>query len=44
MADKNLAQEVVDDVITDPDADADGPTPPAPPQTIEAEPSDPPSR
>ena len=42
MADKeNLAQEVVDDLITDPDKDAERRPAPKPPQTIDNEPSGP---
>lgn len=45
MSDKeNGLQEVVDDLITDPDKDAEQ-RPPAPPQTIADEPNgDPPAR
>ena len=39
MAKENTLQEVVDDMLTDPDKDADAPRPPAPPQTTDAEPS-----
>ena len=45
MSDKeNAAQEVVDDLITDPDKDAEGRPMPKPPQTIDNEPNDPGSR
>lgn len=36
MTDRNTAEEVADDMLTDPDKDARS-KPPAPPQTIEAE-------
>ncbi|WP_425230533.1 hypothetical protein [Sphingomonas sp.] len=36
---ENAVQEIADDLLTDPDKDAEGKPPPAPPQTIEAEPS-----
>ena len=39
MADDNAAQEVVDDMLTDPDKDAAGKPAPVPPQTIDAEPT-----
>ncbi len=40
MTDKpNAPQEIVEDLLTDPDADADRSPPPAPPQTIGNEPS-----
>lgn len=39
MTDKNAAQEVADDLFTDPDADASGKPAPLPPQTIDAEPT-----
>ncbi len=39
MDKENAAQEVADDMITDPDADAALTPPPRPPQTIEDEPS-----
>ena len=35
---ENAAQEVVDDMITDPDKDAERRPPPAPPQTVANEP------
>lgn len=35
----NAAQEVMDDLLTDPDKDAGDPVPPKPPQTIADEPS-----
>lgn len=38
MDDRNVPQEIVDDLMTDPDKDAGGRTSPAPPQTVEAEP------
>lgn len=39
MAEKNTAQEVADDLLTDPDKDADTKPAPLPPQTIDAEPT-----
>ncbi len=40
MAEKdNAAQEVMDDLLTDPDKDAEREPKPKPPQTIDAEPS-----
>ncbi len=36
---ENTAQEVVDDLLTDPDKDAARQPPPAPPQTVADEPS-----
>lgn len=36
MTDRNVAQEVADDMLTDPDKDAER-APAVPPQTIEAE-------
>lgn len=36
MSDRNMAQEVADDMLTDPDKDAQA-AQPVPPQTIEAE-------
>ena len=39
MTDKNTAQEVVDDLLTDPDKDAEAQPRPTPPQTIDAEPT-----
>jgi hypothetical protein len=39
MTDRNAAQEIADDMITDPDKDAEGKPPPTPPQTIDAEPT-----
>lgn len=36
----NLPQEVIDDLLTDPDKDADDTSPPAPPQTVANEPND----
>lgn len=36
---ENAAQEVVDDLLTDPDKDAERTPPPQPPQTIDNEPS-----
>jgi hypothetical protein len=35
---RNAPQEVVDDLITNPDEDAEGSPPPEPPQTIANEP------
>lgn len=41
MTDKpNTPQEIVEDLLTDPDADAGSKVPPAPPQTIANEPSE----
>lgn len=37
--DKNAAQELADDLITDPDKDAGGKPAPLPPQTTDAEPT-----
>jgi hypothetical protein len=39
MSKDNAAQEVVDDLLTDPDRDADKVPAPKPPQTIDAEPT-----
>ena len=39
MDKENPAQELADDMLTDPDKDAEGPPPTMPPQTIEAEPT-----
>ena len=40
IADKeNVAQEIVDDLLTDPDADASTKPAPLPPQTVDAEPT-----
>jgi hypothetical protein len=39
MAKDNAAQEVADDLLTDPDKDAERNPPPVPPQTIDAEPT-----
>lgn len=39
MSKENATQEIVDDLLTDPDKDAAGTPPPAPPQTIDAEPT-----
>ena len=36
MTDRNMAQEIADDMLTDPDKDAED-TPSTPPQTVEAE-------
>lgn len=40
MAKENVAQELAENMLTDPDRDADGTPPPSPPQTVDAEPSD----
>lgn len=40
MTDRNAAQEIADDMLTDPDKDAGAASPPAAPQTIDAEPDD----
>jgi hypothetical protein len=41
MAEKdNAAQEVMDDMITDPDKDAEAVPQPKPPQTIDSEPDE----
>lgn len=37
MAEENATQEIVDDMMTDPDKDAERKPAPVPPQTIEAE-------
>lgn len=37
--DKNGVQEVVDDLLTDPDKDAEGRSAPVPPQTVDNEPA-----
>lgn len=37
---KNVPQEVVDDLLTDPDRDAEAPRAPAPPRTIADEPGE----
>lgn len=39
MSKENVAQEVADDMLTDPDKDAEGKPRPAPPQTTDAEPA-----
>lgn len=39
MSKENAAQEVADDMLTDPDKDAANIPPPTPPQTIDAEPT-----
>lgn len=39
MSDRNTAQEVADDMLTDPDKDAGDRPAPLPPQTIDAEPT-----
>ena len=39
MTDRNAAQEVADDMLTDPDQDATAKPTPLPPQTTEAEPT-----
>ncbi|HEU0042969.1 hypothetical protein [Sphingomonas sp.] len=39
MEKDNAAQEIAEDLLTDPDKDAAKNPPPAPPQTIDAEPS-----
>ena len=39
MSKENVAQEIVENLLTDPDKDAERTPPPAPPQTIEAEPT-----
>lgn len=39
MSKNNAAQEVVDDLLTDPDKDAGANPAPVPPQTVDAEPT-----
>lgn len=39
MSEQNAAQEIADDMLTDPDKDARKDPPPAPPQTVDAEPT-----
>lgn len=39
MEKENAAQELAENLLTDPDKDAQGTPPPSPPQTVEAEPS-----
>ena len=39
MDKNNAAQEIADDLLTDPDKDAAENPPPVPPQTVDAEPS-----
>ena len=39
MDKENAAQEIADDMLTDPDKDAADRPPPAPPQTTDAEPT-----
>ena len=39
MTGKNAAQELADDILTDPDRDAASTPAPLPPQTVDAEPT-----
>jgi hypothetical protein len=39
MAKDNAAQEIADDMLTDPDKDAERDPAPVPPQTVDAEPN-----
>ena len=39
MTKDNAAQQLADDMLTDPDKDAEGTSLPTPPQTVDAEPT-----